>query len=56
MEGTSKIDHDRWMEKITQALRSFRMASLRKVEELRQRTRVAEDPGNDGGAKRDPTS
>ena len=35
MEGTSKIEHDRWMEKITDALRSFRVASLRKIEEMR---------------------
>ena len=33
MEGTD-TDHDRWMDKITNALRSFRQASQRKAEEL----------------------
>lgn len=34
MEGTSNNEHDRWMEKITNALRSFRMASQRKAEQM----------------------
>jgi len=35
MESTSKTEHDRWMEKITDALRSFQTASQRKAEQMR---------------------
>ena len=45
MEGTSSNDHDRWMEKIARALRSFRMASQLRVD-------PAQAPG---GSPRDGT-
>ena len=32
------LEHDRWMEKITHALRSFRMASQRKADQAQDRT------------------
>jgi hypothetical protein len=34
MEGTTHSEHDQWMDKITQALRSFRAASQRKAEQM----------------------
>jgi hypothetical protein len=37
MDGTSNIEHDRWMEKIANALRTFRMASQRKADEAQAR-------------------
>jgi hypothetical protein len=45
MEGTSNVEHDRWMAKITHALRSFRTASLLKAEQVptRQRSDGAAD-------------
>ena len=53
MEGTSNIDHDRWMQKITHALRSFRMASQLKAEQTQaRRPTEGQDPG---GAERDNT-
>jgi hypothetical protein len=52
MDGTSNIDHDRWMEKIALALHSFRMASQLKPEQAQAR-RPAE--GQDQSAARDNT-
>jgi len=50
MEGTSNNDHDKWMEKITQALRSFRMASQRKAEQMQAHR------AGPSGDNRDPQS
>jgi hypothetical protein len=44
MEGTSKIEHDRWMEKITDALRSFRRESQRKADPKHARQPDSEEP------------
>jgi len=44
MEGTPDIEHDRWMTKITLALRGFRTASLRKAEQA-QAPRQTETQG-----------
>ncbi len=52
MEGTSNVEHDRWMDKITRALRSFRVASLRKAEQAQAR-RPGE--GQDQGTEREHT-
>jgi hypothetical protein len=52
MEGTSNIDHDRWMQKIAHALRSFRMASQLKTEQTQPR-RPTE--GQDLGVERGNT-
>jgi hypothetical protein len=49
MEGTSEIEHDRWMEKIAEALRSFRMASLRKAKELSAPPTTAESAAGEPG-------
>jgi hypothetical protein len=52
MNGTTSIEHDRWMEKIANALRSFRMASQRKADEAQQRPPAE---GHDDDAGRDRT-
>lgn len=51
MDGTSNIEHDRWMEKIAHALRSFRMASLRITEQAGAR-RPSDGPNADTGPAR----
>jgi hypothetical protein len=43
MDGTSNTEHDRWMEKITLALRSFRMASQRKADQAEARRQGEEE-------------
>jgi hypothetical protein len=53
MEGTSNLEHDRWMTKITQALRSFRTASLRKAEQAETPRHPTETEG--GTTDRDRT-
>jgi len=45
MEGTSDIEHDRWMTKITLALRGFRNASLRKAEQAQTPRHPTETQG-----------
>jgi hypothetical protein len=46
----SNLEHDRWMEKITHALRSFRSASQRKADQAEGRTGSA-DAGGEGATR-----